>query len=208
MLVRGAGYKNRQRLNYQLTPTRTRLLLNFSLVVSTDMHTVSGSLQSLTFWVMYMMNQIPLAFHKTCFALQTQLLIESLLSLDTSKSSGIDSISAKMLRFAAYSIQLLVSPNSLITTGAFPREWKLARIVLVPKSDCPSTLVSGYRSISILSIVNYISTLLCVGRGVASPLCAPVIIDAIIQVSFQLKHVISHTKLTFSSIIDTGYIQK
>ena len=81
---------------------------------------------------------------------------ELLASLDPSKSSGVDGISAKMLRFAAYSIASSLSNlfNQSITTGTYPREWKLARIVPVPKSDCPSTSVTGYRPISILSIVS------------------------------------------------------
>ena len=61
-----------------------------------------------------------------------------------------------MLRFAVYSIASSLSNlfNQSLTTGTYPKEWKLARIVPVPKSDCPSTSVTGYRPISILSIVS------------------------------------------------------
>lgn len=63
---------------------------------------------------------------------------ELLASLDPSKSSGVDGISAKMLRFTAYS-SLTNLFNLSLTTGIYPMEWKLARIVPVPKSDCPSS---------------------------------------------------------------------
>ena len=81
---------------------------------------------------------------------------ELLISLDPSKSSGVDGISAKMLRSAAYSIASSLTNlfNQSLTTGIYPKEWKLARIVPVPKSDCPGTSVTGYRPISILSIVS------------------------------------------------------
>ena len=38
----------------------------------------------------------------------------------------------------------------------FPTEWKLARVVPVPKGDNPRNLVSGYRPISILPTVSKI----------------------------------------------------
>ncbi len=81
---------------------------------------------------------------------------ELLISLDPSKSSGVDGISAKMLRSAAYSIASSLTNlfNQSLTTGIYPKEWKLARIVPIPKSDCPGTSVTGYRPISILSIVS------------------------------------------------------
>ena len=59
-----------------------------------------------------------------------------------------------MLRFATYSIASSLTNlfNQSLTTGIYPKEWKLARIVPVPKSDCPSTSVTGYQPISILSL--------------------------------------------------------
>ena len=43
--------------------------------------------------------------------------------------------------------------NMSLTTGTFPSEWKLARVVPIPKTT-PSTSTSGYRPISILPIVS------------------------------------------------------
>ena len=68
----------------------------------------------------------------------------------------MDGISAKMLQFTAYSIASSLTNlfNQSLTTGTYPSEWKRARIVPVPKSDSPSTSVSGYRPISIIPIVS------------------------------------------------------
>ena len=59
---------------------------------------------------------------------------ELLVSLDPSKSSGVDGISAKMLRFAAHSIASSLAKlfNLSLSTGIYPKEWKLARIVPIP----------------------------------------------------------------------------
>ena len=61
-----------------------------------------------------------------------------------------------MLQLTAYSIASSLTNlfNRFLTTGTYPSEWKHARIVPVPKSDSPSTSVSGYRPISILPIVS------------------------------------------------------
>ena len=41
-----------------------------------------------------------------------------------------------------------------LTKGIFPSEWKIARVVPIPKTNPPSSSASGYRPISILHIVN------------------------------------------------------
>ena len=75
-----------------------------------------------------------------------------LLSLDTKKANGRDSISARMLKSTApsiaYGITLLF--NKSISTGRIPRAWKVSSIVPVPKgSDSTS-----YRPISLLPAVS------------------------------------------------------
>jgi hypothetical protein len=77
-----------------------------------------------------------------------------IVGLDTSKSTGPDGISAKMLRGAVDAVvpSLTRLFNLSITTGSFPELWKFSRIVPVPKSVV-RTAPSNYRPISILSVV-------------------------------------------------------
>ena len=76
--------------------------------------------------------------------------------LDASKSTVTDDISARMFKSIAYSIAPSLAKlfNSSLPTGTFPSEWKTARVVPIPKTDNPSTSVTNYRSISILSIIS------------------------------------------------------
>ena len=75
--------------------------------------------------------------------------------LDDSKSSGPDGISVKMLKATITSItpSLTTLFNLSLKKGTFPADWKLARIVPVPKSTELSS-PTGYRPISILSILS------------------------------------------------------
>ena len=58
-----------------------------------------------------------------------------LITLDTSKSTGCDSVSASMLKQTACSTALSLSKliNLSLSTGQVPYEWKLARITPIPK---------------------------------------------------------------------------
>ena len=76
-------------------------------------------------------------------------------SLDTSKSTGADGVSAKMLKstapFIAKSLTKLF--NKSLRSGKFPSDWKVARVVPIPKGgDIESP--ANYRPISILSILS------------------------------------------------------
>ena len=76
------------------------------------------------------------------------------------RSTGCDGISPKMLNIAtASSVALLLSKlinlTVSITTGKFPKEWKLARVVQVPKGSNRNSL-AVYRPISILPVVTKI----------------------------------------------------
>ena len=75
--------------------------------------------------------------------------------MDTTKSTGPDEISARMLKETAPAIApgLTQLFNLSLTTGCFPDDWKLARVVPVPKSSDHSS-PSNYRPISILSILS------------------------------------------------------
>ena len=74
------------------------------------------------------------------------MIYDLLIALDTSKSIGCDGISAKMLKFTAGSIAPTLTTlfNLSICSGIFPAEWKLGRIVPVPKGT-DGILLSGYR---------------------------------------------------------------
>ena len=75
--------------------------------------------------------------------------------LDSSKSTGPDGISTKMLRGTVDAIvpSLTKLFNLSLTSGSIPEAWKLVRIVPVPKSTDMSS-PSNYRPISILSVVS------------------------------------------------------
>ena len=84
-------------------------------------------------------------------------VFDLLAALDTSKSTGHDEISAKMLKYTAESItpSLTALFNLSISTGVFPSEWKIGRIIPIPKGK-NQTLPFGFRPISILPIVSKI----------------------------------------------------
>ena len=77
------------------------------------------------------------------FLIAEEYVATVLLNLDVSKSTGVDGISAKMLKQTALSI----------ATGCFPEDWKIARIVPIPKADNRSS-PANYRPISILPIIS------------------------------------------------------
>ena len=87
-----------------------------------------------------------------------------LTSLDVTKASGPDGISARMLKATAAAITPAVTKlfNLSISTGSFPQAAKSSVVVPVPKST-DHTLLSNYRPISLLAILSkvlekYIST--------------------------------------------------
>ena len=89
--------------------------------------------------------------------LSTEASVFDLLAqLDTAKSTGCDGISARMLKQTADSTAPILSKliNMLISKGKFPREWKTARVVPIPKPGSEKDTTAGYtyRPISILPI--------------------------------------------------------
>ena len=75
--------------------------------------------------------------------------------LDNNKANGPDGISVRMLKGTATSIcsSLARLFNISICSMRFPDVWKLASVVPVPKGDASCGSLSGYRPISLLSIV-------------------------------------------------------
>ena len=82
-------------------------------------------------------------------------VFELLSNLDTTKSTGSDGISSKMLKCTSLSIAdpLHKLFNNSISTGILPTDWKMGRITPIPKGTNKS-LPSGYRPISVLPIVS------------------------------------------------------
>ncbi len=73
-------------------------------------------------------------------------------ALDTKKVAGADNISALMLKHTANAIAPSLK-TLLLTKGKFPKNWKVTRVVIVPKSgkkDNPA----NYRPVSLLPIVS------------------------------------------------------
>ena len=77
-------------------------------------------------------------------------VFELLSTLDITKSTGCDGISPKILKHTASSVALLQSKliNMSISTGKFPKEWKLARVISIPKGTNVSS-PAGYKPIII-----------------------------------------------------------
>ncbi len=63
-------------------------------------------------------------------------ILRFLSNLTISKASGLDQISAKVLKIAAPSIapSLTLIFNQSIRTGIFPSDWKVARVTPIYKS--------------------------------------------------------------------------
>ena len=83
----------------------------------------------------------------------TPEVIKLLFSLCTSKATGIDKISAKIIKFAApiISNSLTKISKMAIDTETFPSEWKIARVTPSHKKG-PRNLLYNYRAISILPV--------------------------------------------------------
>ena len=84
-------------------------------------------------------------------------LMRIISSLKSNTASGPDGISSVMLNGCAGSISSYLSTlfNCSLSLGRVSQDWKTSNIIPIFKSDEPS-LVSNYRSISLLSIVSKI----------------------------------------------------
>ena len=76
-------------------------------------------------------------------------------SLDPSKATGPDGISAQMLKQTADSITTSVTEllNLSLRSGCVPKQWKKSNVVPISKTSPPSA-PSNYRPISLLSILS------------------------------------------------------
>ena len=87
----------------------------------------------------------------------------------TNKASGLDDISAKILKSTAVAISLVLSTlfNISISTGTVPDCWKVSLVTPVPKQGKPSD-PSNYRPISSLPIISKVLERIILGK-----LCDP-----------------------------------
>jgi len=76
-------------------------------------------------------------------------------SLDTTKASGPNGISGKMLKHTAIAIAPSITPyfKHSIKYSQSPKDWKYARVVPIPKQP-RATTPGGFRPISLLSILS------------------------------------------------------
>ena len=82
-------------------------------------------------------------------------VFDLLATLDTSKSSGPDDISAPMLKYTAASITPPITRlfNQSLQEGKIPSDWKISHVVPIPKVS-PAKSPDNYRPISLLSILS------------------------------------------------------
>ena len=83
------------------------------------------------------------------------IVLKLIQSLPLNKASGLDGISAKLLKEAGpiVSASLTYIINRSLTTGIFPNDWKVARVTPIYKDDI-KTNPNNYRPISVLPIVS------------------------------------------------------
>lgn len=105
----------------------------------------------------YISNKIPNNISFSIPLMKYHELIAILTSLDVSKATGLDGITAKVLKSAAQVVcpTLLNIINISITTGVFPNSLKFAKILPIHKGGSKSD-PSNYRPIAILSILSKI----------------------------------------------------
>ena len=103
---------------------------------------------------------------------------ELLCSLDTTKGSGDDDISAIMLKATALSITSAVTQlfNISLKLGEIPEDWKVARVTPIPKSHGKSD-PDNYHPISLLSVLSkllekYVHNLLITHLDETNPISA------------------------------------
>ena len=79
---------------------------------------------------------------------------EKLATLNDRKATGLDAISAKLLKMVAPAISssLITLFNASLSQGCFPTEWKEANITPVPKSGVRH-MMNNYRPISVLPVL-------------------------------------------------------
>ena len=78
-----------------------------------------------------------------------------IMGISSSKATGIDALPIKLIKATAPIVveSLTALLNTIINTGIFPAEWKLARVTPIHKSG-PRNLLDNYRPISVLPVLS------------------------------------------------------
>ena len=82
-------------------------------------------------------------------------VLESINSLPSKPSCGIDDFSAKLLKYVKNKIAPIITLifNQSVATEIFPDKLRIAKVVPVFKKDNP-TLISNYRPTSLLPVIS------------------------------------------------------
>ena len=82
-------------------------------------------------------------------------MLQIIFSIDTNKASGLDSISAKILKSTTAAISPVLSTlvNLSISTGTVPDCWNVSLVTHIPKQGKPSD-PSSYHPVSLLPIIS------------------------------------------------------
>ena len=83
-----------------------------------------------------------------------ETVLHHLTTLNVKKATGVDGISAKLLRMAAPGIATSLTKlfNYSLKTGQIPRDWNATHVTLVHKKDVKE-LAENYRPVSVLPVV-------------------------------------------------------
>ena len=101
------------------------------------------------------LNNFHVNFNKFSFRPTTSSIVFTHLKrLSKTKSTGLDNISAKLIRECADIISGLLCDlfNKSLRSGIFPDDWKCARVILLFKQGDSSAL-NNYQPISVISVV-------------------------------------------------------
>ena len=86
--------------------------------------------------------------------MSSQYVLQQLATLDISKATGLDNISAKFLKMSSHLISILLCHicNLSIRKSNFPSIFKLTKVIRVFKNKGSRNDVSNYRPIAILPL--------------------------------------------------------
>ena len=82
--------------------------------------------------------------------------LSTLSTTNASAAPGVDGINNKIFKNCptSFLIRIFKLFNATLRIGYIPKEWKMAKIVMIPKKDKPPELAESYRPISLLSCLS------------------------------------------------------
>lgn len=84
------------------------------------------------------------------------LFLSTLKNLNTKATTGLDNINNKMLKKCPINLQIRIYKlfNASIKLGHIPSDWKISKIIMIPKKGKPPEQVNSYRPISLISCLS------------------------------------------------------